>query len=241
MTGAPALSWPPAYTYNAENRIVTANGVTYTYDGDGMRVKKSSGTLYWRTTGAVIAETNASGSTTNEYVLFSGRRIVRRDSSGAAYYYQADHLGSTRAGIQANGTLCYDADFTPYGQELAHTSTCPQNYRFTGYEWDSETGLDYAVNRYYNPRLGRFMTPDPAGLAAVDPANPQSWNRYAYVRNNPLIAVDPLGLDCVYDNEDGTVNIGSGDCNNNIYGGNGYYVDCDGCLFDMTCPQFSFT
>ena len=81
-----------------------------------MRVKKSSGTLYWRTTtGAVIAETNASGSTTNEYVLFSGRRIVRRDSSGAAYYYQADHLGSTRAGIQANGTLCYDADFTPYG------------------------------------------------------------------------------------------------------------------------------
>jgi RHS repeat-associated protein len=188
------------YTYDAENEVSTAGGVTYTYDGNFARVKKSTGTLYWRAVdGNVIAETNLSGTTTNEYVLFSGRRVARRDSGGTSYYYQADHLGSTRAGIQSNGALCYDADFAPYGAELQHTGTCQQNYKFTGYERDSETGLDYAVNRYYNWRLGRFMSPDPAGLAAATFNNPQSMNRYAYVLNNPLSGIDPSGLNCVWD------------------------------------------
>jgi RHS repeat-associated protein len=53
-------------------------------------------------------------------------------------------------------------------------------------------------NREYNPTQGRWITPDPSGLAAVDPTNPQSWNRYAYVLNNPLSATDPTGLFCAY-------------------------------------------
>jgi RHS repeat-associated protein len=188
------------YTYNAENEITTANGTTYTYDGNRKRVKKTGGTLYFRTiAGDVIAETNLSGATTNEYVVFSGRKIARRDSTGAAFYYQADQLGSIRSGIQSNGALCYDADYTPYGQEMQHTNTCVQKYKFTGYERDSETGLDYAMNRYYNPRLGRFMSPDPSGLALASFNAPQSLNQYAYVLNNPLSAVDPSGLTCVWD------------------------------------------
>src|SRR5207245_3061716 len=64
------------------------------------------------------------------------------------------------------------------------------------------TVLDHTQFRQYSSSLGRWMHPDPAGLAAVNPSNPQSWNRYAYVMNNPLGAVDPLGLECVWD--DGT-------------------------------------
>src|ERR1700687_5966325 len=67
-------------------------------------------------------------------------------------------------------------------------------HKFTGDERDSESNLDHTQFRQYSSSLGRWMHPDPAGLAAVDPSNPQSWNRYAYVRNNPLALVDPFGL-----------------------------------------------
>ena len=49
--------------------------------------------------------------------------------------------------------------------------------------------------RQYDPKQGRWISPDPAGQNAVDPSDPQTWNRYAYVRNSPLNNVDPLGLD----------------------------------------------
>ncbi|HXZ81341.1 MAG TPA: RHS repeat-associated core domain-containing protein, partial [Terriglobales bacterium] len=62
----------------------------------------------------------------------------------------------------------------------------------------SNTGLDHTWYRQYSSYLGRWMTPDPAGMAAVDPGNPQTWNRYAYVNNNPTNFIDPLGLrDCL--------------------------------------------
>ena len=183
------------YTYDAENRIMTANGVTYTYDGNGLRVEKSSGTLYWRSiTGDVLAESDLQGNITNEYVFFAGRRIAQRTSGGSVYFYYADTLGTVHTITDATGHACYDASFTPYGQEVPNPNipqTCTSNYKFTGYEYDSETGLYYAKARYYNPRLGRFMSPDP--LAGSLP-NPQTWNRYAYVMNNAENLTDPLGL-----------------------------------------------
>ncbi len=75
--------------------------------------------------------------------------------------------------------------------------------RCTGQERDRESGLDYFGARYYSSSMGRFSSPDPAGPWAADVADPQSWNFYAYARNNPLINVDPTGLDCVYYNNAG--------------------------------------
>jgi RHS repeat-associated protein len=181
------------YLFDAENRITSAAGVSYSYDGNGLRVKKSNGTLYWRSIfGDAIAESDLSGNITSEYVFFAGRRIARTDSGGNVFYYFADPLGTTRTITQSSGTVCCDADFSPYGQEMVHTNTCPQNYKFTGYERDPETGLDYAIFRYYSPHLGRFMSVDPL---PGDVQNPQSFNRYAYVLNNPVGFVDPWGLD----------------------------------------------
>jgi RHS repeat-associated protein len=71
-------------------------------------------------------------------------------------------------------------------------------YKFTGKERDAESGLDNFGKRYFGSSLGRFMTPDPL-LNSGHPANPQSWNRYAYVLNNPLSNIDPTGLECVWD------------------------------------------
>ena len=181
-----------AYTYDAEQRLTSATGVTYTYDGRDLRVKKSSGTIYWRGyPGDSVSESDLSGNITSDYIFFDAFRAARIDSSGNVYYYLADKLGSTRAITTSSGAICYSADFTPFGGQIAFSNTCPQNYKFTGYERDSETGLDYAFYRHYSPRLGRFLQPDVlgGGLAA-----PQSFNRYAYALNDPCTITDPLGL-----------------------------------------------
>jgi RHS repeat-associated protein len=96
----------------------------------------------------------------------------------------------------ASGTPCFKVDYLPYGLEntpSGFTDSCSTSYKFTGYERDTETGLDYAFARYYNQRLARFMSGDPLG---GDTGDPQSLNRYAYVGNNPINFVDPAGMDC---------------------------------------------
>jgi RHS repeat-associated protein len=65
--------------------------------------------------------------------------------------------------------------------------------QFTGKERDAESGLDNFGARYDASSMGRFMTPDPL-MASAKVWNPQTWNRYAYARNNPLAIVDPTGL-----------------------------------------------
>jgi RHS repeat-associated protein len=185
-----------AYSYNAENQLAAAAGVTYTYDGDGKRVQKSSGMLYWYGMGSdPLDETDLAGSTANtsfhEYIFFGGQRIARRDSSNNVSYYFADHLGTSRIVTNSSGNILDDSDFYPFGGERPVTSSSSNTYKFTGYERDAESGLDSASARHYSSNLGRFMSTDPL---SGTPGNPQSWNRYSYVYNNPLNATDPSGL-----------------------------------------------
>jgi RHS repeat-associated protein len=69
------------------------------------------------------------------------------------------------------------------------------DYKFTGKERDSESGLDDFDKRYNASSMGRFMSPDPVFISADRLTDPQSLNLYAYVRNNPLSLVHPTGLD----------------------------------------------
>jgi len=71
--------------------------------------------------------------------------------------------------------------------------------RSSGKERDAESGLDNFGARYFGSSMGRFMSPDPSGLAYANSMNPQSLNLYSYVRNNPLINTDPTGMECVWD------------------------------------------
>ena len=75
-------------------------------------------------------------------------------------------------------------------------SRCPQPspIHYAGMEYDSETQLYHTMFRYYNPRLGLWMTPDPAGMGAASSGDPQSFNRYGYVINDPCNTTDPYGL-----------------------------------------------
>ena len=85
-----------------------------------------------------------------------------------------------------------DIDYYPYGGvEEDYCPVVSQNYRFTGKEHDAESGLENFEARYDASSIGRFMTPDDGSDQTVD--DPQSWNLYAYVRNQPLRYVDPTG------------------------------------------------
>jgi len=185
------------YTYDAENHLKTAAGVTYTYDGDGKRVEKSNGKLYWYGTSSdPLDETDLAGNTNNssffEYIFFGGKRIARRDYQNNVNYYFADHLGTARVVTNASGTILDDSDFYPFGGERAYLNSSPQNYKFTGKERDSESGLDNFGLRYLGSSMGRFMSPDSIAND-WELQNPQTWNRYVYARNNPLAYVDPDG------------------------------------------------
>jgi RHS repeat-associated protein len=190
------------YVFNAENQMTsTSNSTTqYVYDGDGNRVEKSGSKIYWYGGSNVLDETDTTGSVTNssfnEYIFFGGSRVARRDSSGNVFYYLTDQLGTSRViaevpSGQTIANLCYDADFEPFGGEHTYTNTCPNNYKFTGKERDSESNLDYFGKRYYTNAIGRFSSIDPGPYSWSDP---QTLNRYAYTRNNPLRYVDPTGM-----------------------------------------------
>jgi RHS repeat-associated protein len=105
--------------------------------------------------------------------------------------------------------------------------------RYTGKERDTESGLDYFGARYYSSSMGRFSSPDPGWFFASRLENPQTWNQYSYVLNNPLSATDPDGYDCVYLNNAGNgvesvdQNSSQGECSGdaNQKGSGGFWVN----------------
>jgi RHS repeat-associated protein len=168
----------------------TANGVTYAYDGDGRRVYKSNGKLYWYGAGGdILAETDLSGVTLNEYIFFGGKRVAMLPAGGNPIYYVGDMLGTSRLITQNNGAVCYDADFDPFGGEHAYTNTCSQNYKFEGKERDTETGNDDFGARSYSSRFGRWLSADwsnvPVPVPYANLTNPQTLNLYSMVSDDP--------------------------------------------------------
>jgi RHS repeat-associated protein len=115
---------------------------------------------------------------------------------------------------------------TPFGEQIAGASGT--SHKFTEDERDSESNLDHTLFRQYSSSLARWMHPDPAGLAAVDPTNPQSWNRYAYVLNDPTTFVDPSGLvDCIDGHIGCNCNDPSGGCSGDFFGPHNPGNGCD--------------
>ena len=167
--------------------------MTYTYDGDGSRIKKSNGILYWGA--GPLAESDLSGNMLRNFIFFGGKRIARKDASGnVVHYYFADHLGTADVVTSATGTIENESDYYPWGGEQVITSNLAnQNYKFTGKERDSESGLDYFSARFYANQMGRSMSADPPYFQAMMLIDPQQFNLYAYTRGNPLKWIDLMG------------------------------------------------
>lgn len=130
-------------------------------------------------------------------------------------FYHTDPTGTPIAISDQNGNKVWEADYKPFGEEHAITSSIGNNRRFIGKEKDPETGLNYFVARYLSAASGRFLTPDP--VRAINPysgrinaqilADPQRHNTYAYSLNNPYRYVDPDGkeVESTYNKSKGTV------------------------------------
>jgi RHS repeat-associated protein len=109
------------------------------------------------------------------------------------YFAHTNLLGTVRVKSDESGAVARTCDYGPYGdnESCSPADTYGSEVRYAGYERDQETGLDHMWFRYYNPRLGRFMSADPLSGSIGDP---QSLNKVAYVTGNPTNATDPLGL-----------------------------------------------
>ena len=127
------------------------------------------------------------------HVQAGDRRIVTFSADGSEfYYYHSDHLGSSSLMTDQDGSLVRQQyGYRAFGSERFALSFSPSfTSRFTGQQFDTETGLYYYQSRFYDPELGRFIQPD---TIVPDPGSSQSLNRYSYVLNNPLKYIDPTG------------------------------------------------
>jgi RHS repeat-associated protein len=187
------------FVFNGDNKQVhvkDANNTpigTYYYDGNGARVKKVTAaetTIFvYDVSSKLVAEYSTATPPTNPTISYTA----------------TDTLGSPRVITDQQGNVTSRRGFLPFGEELNpdvnfRKTAFKYGYgsdnvrkRFTGYEKDQETQLDYAQARYYNNIHGRFTAVDPL-LASGKSGNPQSFNRYAYTMNQPLILTDKTGL-----------------------------------------------
>jgi len=119
--------------------------------------------------------------------------VAQAQTQDTVIYYHTDAIGSVRMITDANGQVIARYDYLPFGESWAPLSNRDVR-QFAGKERDAETGLDYFGARYYSSGIGRFTTAD-SSIASLDAAimEPQLWNRYVYVSNNPLRKVDPDG------------------------------------------------
>jgi RHS repeat-associated protein len=186
------------YVINGANQMTSVTPVgsstataTFSYDATGLRVVKNN-TIYIYSGRSVIAE-YASGAAANlpttEHIYRGALRLATI-SSGAITYHYADHL-SVRADADSTGHVVRNYGSYPFGETWYETGNADK-WKFTNYENDSESGLNYAGARFHSPRTGRFITLDPLSGRR---SNPQSLNRYAYVHNDPINSIDPTGME----------------------------------------------
>jgi RHS repeat-associated protein len=199
----------------------TSDGRTYGYDANGNMISGAGRTLSYDTDNRIGSITNGSGTTTFAYD-YLGRRLRKTTSAGATRYplgnyeiapdgvttkylgdvakksdgqvlfYHRDHLHSVHVITDSAGARVQLIEYDPWGRISRQEGNVDVSHRFTDQEFDSETGLYYFDHRYYDPVLARFTSPDPF---VPYPMNPQSFNRYSYVMNNPVNRVDPDGFE----------------------------------------------
>jgi RHS repeat-associated protein len=202
------------YTWNAENHLTMidtttcagGNSVCLTYDAFNRMVEKQISTNYKQILYSPIGKTAVMNGQTlvNAYVPLPGGATLY-ETPGQKNFWHKDWLGSARLSSTVGHSIIFDRAFAPFGETYNVFGQTTGLSSFTGDTQDTfivnagapQEPFD-TPNRELHPIQGRWLSTDPAGLAAVDPSNPQTWNRYGYVTNNPLGFIDPLGLvDCI--------------------------------------------
>jgi len=182
-------------TYNADNMPVHEinNGATTTdliYDGEGKRTKKTvDGTTE---TFYINDQFEVEDGVPVKYVFAGNVRIAQivGANGGSPSYFHKDHLESSTVTTDEAGVATEQTEYIPFGLMREHAGEEKSNYKYTDQELDKETNLYNYDARMYDPAMGIFTRPDDVTQNWYDP---QTLNRYAYCRNNPLIYTDPTG------------------------------------------------
>ncbi|MHC1727495.1 MAG: RHS repeat domain-containing protein [Syntrophobacteraceae bacterium] len=221
ITGTDTFPAERELVYDYDNRLAAINTdsgmTTFVYNYQGERVVKQSGNSTTIYIGGLFEDKDG---VKVKHIFAGDRRIVTRIGS-STYYYHPDHLGGLSVITNSGGDVAQKAAYYPFGQQIdPGVETDPLPYRFTGQELDTETGLYYYKSRYYDPMIGRFISPDALSQAAFDPPSfprligfdygvkaapiyasgegdldlARVIGSYVYVKNNPLNATDATGL-----------------------------------------------
>jgi len=181
------------YHYDHANRLdfVFLEGDSYNFSNNGLgnRLRQTLNgvpTEYTLDINRGLMQVLTDG--TNAY-LYGARRISEEQPEGWQYHL-GEALGSMRQLTASTGVVTLAQAYEPYGSVLKSLGNAASNYGFTG-EWTDGTGLVNLRARYYASYLNQWIQPDPI---VPDPYIPADWNRYAYVRNNPINYTDPAGL-----------------------------------------------
>ncbi|MFH2045789.1 MAG: RHS repeat-associated core domain-containing protein, partial [Pseudomonadota bacterium] len=186
------------YSYDFENRLVGVNaaaGATaYGYDSDGIRVAKSTGAVITRylvdknRDYAQVLEETENSSLTVSYVY--GDDLISQNI-GSSYYYLYDGQMSTRQLVDNSEAVLNEYTYDAFGIILGQAGVVANNYMYTGEQYDPNAGFYYLRARYYDQKVGRFVTTDP--FEGLD-ADPVSLHKYLYAANNPVMFVDLSGM-----------------------------------------------
>ncbi|UCD83202.1 MAG: RHS domain-containing protein, partial [Desulfobacterales bacterium] len=198
--GNPTAIGNRAYEYNHNNRLVRVKqgGSTiadYTYNGLGQRVIKKTGdkqtVFLYDFDGNIIAESRPDGTFIAEYIYMGSTRLAKVDfkaNDTPVYYYANNYLGTPVLMTDERGAVVWEAEYMPFGEaNINPNSKLVNNFRFAGQYYDAETGLHYNYHRYYDPKSGRYLTPDPIWIF-------RGANLYLFASANPIRFTDPYGL-----------------------------------------------
>jgi RHS repeat-associated protein len=175
------------YTFNAENQITQMDGgaASYAHDGEGRRMKKTVGsetTYYFYGPGGLLCEFTTSNTISSATSASSTDRKLHRTS---------DKLGSAVLVINSSGLVIENNRTLPYGEAwIAENTPSTNDKKFTTYDRDKESGLDYAMARMYGNVGGRFNSPDQGEITL---SGPVTLNRYLYTAGDPINYTDPTG------------------------------------------------
>ena len=191
------------YTYDVDNRLIQSAIrnpiINYYYDPFGKRLwKEVNGvkTYFLYSDEGLIGEYNLSDIKIKTYGYAPDSTWTTNPifvKIGANYYwYQSDHLGTPQKLVDSSGRVVWSATYDSFGEAIVAVAAVENNLRLPGQYYDQETDLHYNWNRYYDPKTGRYLTPDPIGLEGGN-------NLFLYVNSDPLNGIDEKGLyTCTY-------------------------------------------
>ncbi|MGG2921524.1 RHS repeat domain-containing protein [Brevibacillus parabrevis] len=195
----PADKGVTTYTFDERNRLRSATNhttgldATYTYFGNGLRATKTENgvqTKYVYMDGNVLEELDANGNAIARNV-WGNELLFRKDflTDKGGYYAYNSH-GDVVSILDESGQEQNKYEYDTWGNVISKTEGMSNPFQYSGEIYDEKSGFYYLRARYYDPRVGRFISED-TYKGTVD--NPLSLNRYTYVLNNPLIFIDPTG------------------------------------------------